>query len=459
MPQQVFDLNLFEVVLSPHERYWILQCSYFAFLILNLQYGTCDPDPAALRNRCVDQNKADILLCFWLLGLLMSEMHHAVGVAYYRASLGMSFRRALFHLHLRTSVWKKLDLVSILFMISAASVRLYGRTSGHPWPDTEVSIRCVATITMWFRLFNTFSAHNQLGPLLVSIWRMFTIDLMRYILIQLLFVVSFGAGLALLYRDDDTAAGHALGTPGAAVVTLVEMTLNYGDPHDGAIAPIVYESSHPRLGWAILTAFALASITLVSNLLVGMLARSFDRGQNMGRIDFIHRRTQEIIDIHALPIVPAPFIVLQFIPTCIYGLVEMLVACISSKGSARWRARRRGEAARRLLWTALTERWFTTDLKHRQELFAAIWLEIVWWRDPTKAIEDDQRLTQRTTAMMMDMLSKTLERLDNLERTMEFSVNLQREALQPKAPVVANGGYVRTMARQFQQQEWPFDQL
>jgi len=471
VPLQLFDWELFQVVLSPHERYWILQASYFAFLVINLEYGTCDPDPAAPKNRCVDQNMADILLGFWLLGLLLTEVQHAVGVAYYRASMGMNFRSALVHLHFHTSVWKRLDLVSILFMMSAASVRLYGRSSGQPWPNTEVSIRSVATITMWFRLFNTFSAHNQLGPLLVSIWRMFTVDLMRYVMIQLLFVVSFGAGLAMLYRDDDTQAGHALGTPGAAVVTLIEMTLGYGDPHEGPVAPMIYESYHPYLGWALITMFALASVTLVSNLLVGMLARSFDRGQNMGNIDFIHRRTEEILDLHALPIVPAPFILIQSIPTAVCALVETIQAHCTSSGSAMRRARHRGEAARQLVWAALTDRWFSTDMKQRQELFATIWSEISWWRDPTRDAADDQRLLSRTTAMMIHMLEdereslkriaaelhggmdRIAERLQHMERALGTNKSACGHQEAPPPPPPPPQVSVRTIARQFSQQE------
>jgi hypothetical protein len=486
VPMQLFDWDLFQVVLSPHERYWILQASYFAFLILNLQYGTCDPDPHALKNRCEEQNLADSLLGVWLLGLLLTEVQHAVGVAYYRASMGMNFRSALLHLHFHTSVWKKLDLVSILFMISAASVRLYGRSSSHQWPNTEVNIRSVATITMWFRLFSTFSAHNQLGPLLVSIWRMFTVDLTRYIVIQLLFVVSFGAGLAMLYRDDDTDAGLALGKPGVAIVTLTELTLGYGDPHAGPIAPLIYGSYHPWLGWALVTMFALASVTLISNLLVGMLARSFDRGQNMGNIDFIHRRTEEILDLHALPIVPAPFILIQSIPTAVCSLVETIQARCTSSGSAMRRARHRGEAARELVLAGLTNTWFSIDIKQRQEVFTTIWSEITWWRDPTRDVADEQRLLSRSAAMIINMLEderdslkriaaelhderdimmliaaelhggmeRITERLQHMERALGTNKGAsgQQEA-SPPPPPPPHGISVRTIARQYSQQE------
>jgi len=174
LPAQLLDEELFNMLASPQERYWILQTSHFGFVILLLYFGHCAWGPAEQHVACGAQTKMDVLLGLWLLGMVIAEAQHAYGVALYGYSQGRRFVTELFRLHLRTSGWKRLDLVSSVFLITVAALRLYAHTTKDLWPTSEISLRAVSTTLMWARVFNVFSLRKDMGPLMVSIQRMFT---------------------------------------------------------------------------------------------------------------------------------------------------------------------------------------------------------------------------------------------------------------------------------------------
>jgi hypothetical protein len=233
-----------------------------------------------------------------------------------------------------------------------------------------------------------------------------TTDLSRYFLVQLLIVMVFGSGLSVLFRDDPTLAGHAFGTPGAVVVTLLEEIFSFGGGHNGDVSVILYESNHAYLGWTFLACFSVCSLILVSNLLIGMLANTFNECITIGYIDHTYKRTLGVMDMHALPFVPPPFNTVQLAPSALYSILSFLT-CRSS-------TRRADAVADAAAMTAKTQEavrasWTSANRESRQALFHRMWDDLQWWRDPTETTQSWQKSVSRITTLSFTRLQEQAE--------------------------------------------------
>ncbi len=315
-PPQLLHEAVFTPLYAPAERYWTSALFFVAFVIVVFHIDACDED-------CPSGAEVDGVLGFWLLGLLLMETQAAWQVAQHLMAQGRPFLPAIFHMHLYNR-WKRLDLTGILLAIAAAATRISSRTTN---PAPEASVRAVASLLLWMRLLTVLSVHWASGPLLASLRRMLVSDVSRYIIFQVLSVVTHSAAFVSIYADSDTVAGKYLGSPLDAVMTLSEQTLPIGDPRCGPLWMVIEESGNSGLGWAITGSFGLFSSLLLLNLLIGMLSHSYDSVKNQAQVEFAHGRAREVLHAAALPVVPAPLNLLQLPGAAIYFVCFQLFRC------------------------------------------------------------------------------------------------------------------------------------
>ena len=314
VPPALLKESVFTPLYTPAERYWAAVVSFVTFVIIVFHLDACEEN-------CPSGVDLDAVLGFWLLALFGIEVQAAWQVATKLISQGRSVGVAVFHLHV-SNRWKRLDLTGILLAIAAGITRLYSRSAS---PMPEASVRAVASLLLWMRLLTVLSVHWASGPLLASLRRMLISDVSRYVVFQVLSIVSHAAAFVALYAgEQDTPAGEFLGNPLSAVMTLAEQTLPIGDPRCGPIWMVIDQSGHSGLGWAITGSFALFSVLLLLNLLIGMLGHSYDTVKNSAQMEYAHGRAREVLHAAALPVVPAPLNLLQLPGSALYFVFSLL---------------------------------------------------------------------------------------------------------------------------------------
>lgn len=284
-PPQMLRERTFKPLYSPAERYWAAQVCYVCFVVLLLHLESCNTGPG-----CGARVDLDVLLVVWVGALVLAEAQAAWHVARARALVGQPVFASLHHHHMR-NMYKRLDLLGVLMAVAACAVRVHSR---YREASPENNVRAAASLLLWSRLLSMLSIHEATGPLLSSIRRMVAHDISRYCLMQVMTLITFAAAFVSLYNGEDSEAGEYLGTPRSAVTVLCEITLLVGEPHSGNLWELVATSHHPNLGWVILAGFAVFSVLLLINLLIGLLEQSYETVRSKAELEYAHGRTQEV---------------------------------------------------------------------------------------------------------------------------------------------------------------------
>ena len=365
VPPQLLNEAVFTSLYSPAERYWSAALLYCAFVIIVYHLDACEEN-------CTAGVALDAVLGFWVIALFSVELQAAWQVASAQIQLGRPFIAAICHLH-AFNPWKRLDLLGVLMAVAEGATRLASRTSGTTAP--EASVRAVATLLLWMRLLTVLSVHWATGPLLASLRRMVISDVSRYVVFQVLAIVTHAAAFVALYSGEDTPAGQYLGDPLSAVMTLCEQTLPIGDPRCGPIWMVINQSGHNDLGWAITGSFGVFSILLLLNLLIGMLGHSYDRVKNQAEMEYAHGRAREVLHAAALPVVPAPLNLLQLPGAAVYFVCYRLLFCHERSGLTGMLHRQ--SSCEASVYGANAP-GAPIDRKQRKKLFTRAWEEIGW---------------------------------------------------------------------------------
>ena len=364
VPPQALSEAIFTPLYSPAERYWTAALFYCAFVIIIFHLAACE-------TTCIGGIEIDAVLGFWVIALLGVEVQSAWQVASSQVALGRPFIASVLHLH-AFNPWKRLDLLGILMAVAAGATRLASRATSAAAP--EASVRAVAALLLWGRLLTVLSVHWATGPLLASLRRMVISDLTRYIVFQVLSIVTHAAAYVALFSGEDTPAGIYLGDPLSAVMTLCEQTLPIGDPRSGPLWELIDVSNHTGLGWAITGSFGLFSVLLLLNLLIGMLGHSYDRVKSHAEMEYAHGRAREVLHAAALPVVPAPLNLLQIPGAAIYFM--FFKPCHEEHKSA---GLENGESAcEHSLYGGAAPGVQTVNRVERMKLFTRAWEEIGW---------------------------------------------------------------------------------
>ena len=379
-PPQMLRERIFKQLYSPAERYWAAQACYVCFVILLLHLESCDSGPG-----CGARMDLDLVLVVWVGALVLAEAQAAWHVARARALVGQPVFAALHHHHMRNT-YKRLDLLGVLVAVAACAVRVHSR---YREAAPENNVRAAASLLLWSRLLSMLSIHEATGPLLSSIRRMVEHDISRYCLMQVMTLITFAAAFVSLYNGEDSEAGEYLGTPRSAVTVLCEITLLVGEPHSGNLWELVATSHHPNLGWVILAGFAVFSVLLLINLLIGLLEQSYETVRSKAELEYAHGRTQEVLRAAALPVVPPPFNLVQVPAAVVHWIAEETCCAARLRAAAYLGNGRRSRRSSSSLdgGDTATKSWAATPRQARAELFARAWDDVGWQPDPAEGME------------------------------------------------------------------------
>lgn len=443
LPAQMLHEEQFVAVYTPRLRYWTLQLSYVLFSILML-YVT----PCTIASGCALSLDIDVLLGFWLLGFVIAEMQAIWHVARVLMERGGNRLESLLYLH-RTNSGKKLDTCMLALTLVAGIMRVISRVY-HPVADEYV--RSLAYLFLWGRPLIFLSQERHLGPLLASMTRMVTHDISRYAILQVLSVVAFSAAFSALYGGDDGASGQFLGTIQVAVQTLSEQTLMLGDPTSGPLWQLLPDSKAPQFGWALMSAFGVVSSLMLLNLLIGMLAASFDHVRSRAQLMHSLGVAREVLRGMALPIIPPPYNLLQLPLTFCYSAFEPFfsqgedASAAASRNKAAEGSFHNGEGGDSSFHRSASKfalfSWSGVPAEQRAEIFAAAYDDVGWQLPPQDGQEAWKLSISRSLFLVSrenEELKASLARQEALLGALCTALGVQVEA----AAAAAGGGMAR----------------
>jgi hypothetical protein len=296
------------VAYSPLERYVAKETLFLAFMIL------------AQFLHPVHEGERRILwgegaLGVWLLAIWLGELQHWLAARRAERTRKPLLREVL---DIVTDGWKGLDIVAISLAVAAGAVRIATHAQPH-LSHTETQIRAVAYLVLWLRLAHVLSIFSFTGPLLRMVLTMVVHDLARWAFLQVVVIVAFASALSTVYGGVEPDAAHlegahaaeeAFGSMGRAMKTLVEMSLDAGEPYPERTWILVASSG---LGWILMAAFCTLTCLLLLNLLIAMLGHTVDAIRSRSHSEFMWQRAQTALEARTLPLLPPPLNVLHLL--------------------------------------------------------------------------------------------------------------------------------------------------
>eukprot|EP00485_Elphidium_margaritaceum_P015088 CAMPEP_0202731060 /NCGR_PEP_ID=MMETSP1385-20130828/186951_1 /ASSEMBLY_ACC=CAM_ASM_000861 /TAXON_ID=933848 /ORGANISM="Elphidium margaritaceum" /LENGTH=2462 /DNA_ID=CAMNT_0049397343 /DNA_START=90 /DNA_END=7479 /DNA_ORIENTATION=- len=248
------------------------------------------------------------------------------------------------------------DTVISAIFVTSIVIRIYALASGPPCsdePETEadcwhkgklntvfVVLWASASITLWLRIINFCTLSHSLGPMVAMIFRMMG-DIATFFTIMLILFVAFA--MCLMFTLGDVLP-EQFGSPTSAAATLFlallgEFDFDYLGTADISNG-IFYFAYGVQLLWLVI-----GSLVLL-NLLIAMMAKTFDTVEEDATWAIIYSRYQLALDRDTLPCfmpppLNVPVMVLMVIFYAIEGLVNLLkrlVHCCSRPNDGNYAA-------------------------------------------------------------------------------------------------------------------------
>ena len=293
-----------DIVFAPLERYAAKEVFFLAFMITVQFLKRVEWDP---RNADEPSAAFEIFLGLWMLGIWVGELQHLAA-----ARRAEKQRKSLLAelWEVASGGWTGFDFVVVSYGVAVAAVRL----SAHFEPElagVEQDMRAMGYLVLWLRLLHVLSVFSFTGPLVQMIIQMFLHDLVRWMFVQVLVLVSFASALSALFSGLEVEEGDelahfatiAFGSIGKAMKTLSEITIGDDEPYPARTWELVAGSS---LGWAILAAYSVLTSLLLINMLIGLLAHTVESIRNRNIVEYTWGRAQTALEARTLPIIPAP---------------------------------------------------------------------------------------------------------------------------------------------------------
>jgi hypothetical protein len=292
-----------DIVFAPLEKYAAKEVFFLAFMITvqflkRVEPGLSPDEPQAA---------FEIFLGLWMLGIWVGELQH-LAAARRAEKLRKSLLAELWDI--ASGGWTGFDFVVVSYGVAVAAVRLAAHFM-HDLAGVEQYMRAMGYLVLWLRLIHVLSVFAFTGPLVQMIIQMFVHDLLRWLFVQVLILVSFASALSALFSgievDEHDELMHfsviAFGSMGKAMKTLSELTIGDDEPYPARTWELVAGSD---LGWAILAAYALLTSLLLLNMLIGLLAHTVESIRNRNIVEFTWGRAQTALEARTLPIIPPP---------------------------------------------------------------------------------------------------------------------------------------------------------
>jgi len=291
---------------------------------------------------------------------LADPLHGYLLLAWVTSSLAWEIRQMV--VTAGTTVWtrasayltdrfNRIDLPAILFSLAAlvSAIVLDGGSpecgkpadnplsldlEGCPPPSYETStLRASAALFLWLRVLRILLVVPWLGPYILMVFRMVQ-DVLKFLAILFVAVLSFTAAFFNLYepapavRSTPTNGWPSLGSEptciaymdafSSALVFLLQASVT-GDN----LFECVRDSTHPIGGWALAFLYYAFLGLLMLNMLIAMMAKTFDNVWEAAVPNFRYLFTQMVHSLKEQPPAPPPLYLL----TLPYECVQIIKWC------------------------------------------------------------------------------------------------------------------------------------
>ena len=181
----------------------------------------------------------------------------------------------------------------------------------------------IATITLWLRIINFFVLSHSLGPMVAMIFRMLS-DIMTFFEIMVVLFIAFA--MALVFILGDVMEGFS--GPVIAMITLFRALL--GDFDFDNLAEANVSSGILYFGYGIVIFYLIIGSLILLNLLIAMMAKTFDAIEEDTTAAIIYSRFELALDRDTTAsYMPPPLNVFAMGLMIIFYLVEI---CMNSCG-------------------------------------------------------------------------------------------------------------------------------
>ena len=277
---------------SPQLKWQLQQLIYLTYLAaltgfnLPLSGGGSRFEPFLIR---------DVLLLLHSLAAMLGELLDA-------ASGGS------LELYFRDPINTIIELPAHVLTFSALLINLIG---GHFLEQSHLAsagrgLFAVGVVLQWARLLRPLQITEKFGASVLMMLRMGN-DIIEFLVLFLVLVLAFCSGLYALYKDPDGSADaellakmapcpnwdEAFDTWFTTFLTLMEAML----AQDGD-TQCFRATSQPQIGTMIIYTFMLVAVLMLVNMLIAMMAKTFDAYHGSSR-HYLFIRARTINDLHA----------------------------------------------------------------------------------------------------------------------------------------------------------------
>ena len=123
--------------------------------------------------------------------------------------------------------------------------------------------------------YTNFSGFKKTGPFVTMIYRMMANDLLRFVIIYLIFVMGFAQSYYIIFQsyDEDAEDDNPMSTPVESFLQVFIMSLgNFGDNWDALEA-----TKHQLIGEICCFVFLSVAFILLVNLLIAMMGDTYTK--------------------------------------------------------------------------------------------------------------------------------------------------------------------------------------
>lgn len=243
-------------------------------------------------------------IVLWSLGMLLAALAVACAVK--------KNRRFLKEVAVAVSNDRRGGLVAYSFAIAALAIRLYCQRNrrGDPEQDkgtVERVFMAVAVTLAMLRQAQVLSFIPSIGPLVLTIWKVME-DLLKFMTILAVVILSFAGGLYAMYADSELYRKNCLGAYDDLYVFLgiLLQLLEFAVNAEGNFE-CVARSEEPYFGIMLLTIYLILMAVLLLNMLIAVLTRTVDDVAEAQEVNFSLLLVQLLVGAETLGALPPPF--------------------------------------------------------------------------------------------------------------------------------------------------------
>ena len=171
-----------------------------------------------------------------------------------------------------------------------------------------------ALLILGFRMLRLLMTVAWMGPLILMINKML-LDVGKWLFVQLVLVVSFAAALCALSQPPSPADFFPDACDLATVASAAKyrflrsfvLLLEAGLMEDAQLECARNHSTYPEAMFVLMVLFQLISVVIMLNMLIAMMAKTFDNVYEAQQLNFMFLRAQTIFTWIDAPPAPPPF--------------------------------------------------------------------------------------------------------------------------------------------------------